>query len=145
MVTIPTNGPPVHPGMNAEMILVITGVSYRVDLVLFVNGEAFPVARSNHHGGVCPKAYRLARPDGSIVDVSLAHNAPDCSCPAGIFRRMKWDSLDCEHVQALRQWGLLPAPAHRSTGDLAANDPDVYADDFQEDGDGAQAPELANQ
>jgi hypothetical protein len=71
----------------------------------------------------------------------VTEHGVECSCPDWVYSRDGKDPKGCKHVASLRALTLLPpAPPARSTGDLAANDPDAY-DRLQEDWDDGPAPE----
>ena len=100
----------------------------KAGLTLHVNGQDYRVCRLEPHPAVAGKGFRLTKPDGTHYDVATTPHGVTCECGDWVFHRDGKDPDGCKHVKALRAWGLLPPlpPAARSTGQLAANDPEGY-------------------
>jgi len=85
------------------------------------------------------KIYRVKAAGSEIgYDVCLnSRGEVECECGDFLWRRDGQDEAGCKHIQALRDFGMLPAlpakPAFRSAADRARNDPGstdgLYPDD----------------
>jgi hypothetical protein len=112
-------------------------------LTLHLNGTDYRLRLIQAHPEIASLAYRLTKPDGTAYDVRQTGYGAECSCPDYAYSREGKDPRGCKHVCGLRAWGLLPAlPPHRSTGQLAANDPAAY-EEMEEVWVGYPVPERA--
>jgi hypothetical protein len=120
-----TNGVP-KPPIRALMALFIP--DHRGSLNAY-EVERLPV----EPGAGVVRLYRLTRHGlGITYDIVLTtRGIASCTCADATFRHAAGDPQDpgCKHIRCLRQFGMLPelpAPAYRSTADLARNDPEAY-------------------
>jgi hypothetical protein len=110
-----------------------------VGLLLTISGVPYVVTRLDPDPSIASCAFRLSRLDGVNYNVAMTVHGAGCDCQDFNYRAANTRE-GCKHVRACRQVGLLPPlppldanavkSVHRSTGDLAANDPKKYAEEF---------------
>ncbi len=53
------------------------------------------------------KAYRLAKPDGTVYTIAETQHGLECTCPDWTFNRDGRDPAGCKHIKAMVAVGLL--------------------------------------
>jgi hypothetical protein len=76
-------------------------------LTLSINRQRYRVRPLPCADSGIAKAYRLAKFDGKVYDVSEGPHGQSCDCPDFVFRRDGLDASGCKHIKAMVACGLL--------------------------------------